>query len=97
MFSQGLVKGAILCFSNPYFYFRHGESTSTVCQLTSPASQKSKDLNKVQLLLQDLAPTNDKVKLVDHSILGQAMIIVISKIQKHVSNNCKIGILETED
>ena len=45
--SQGLVKGAILCFRNPYFYFRHGESTST-------ASQKSKDLNKVLHLLQDL-------------------------------------------
>ena len=34
---QGLVKGAILCFRNPNFYFWHGESTST-------ASQKSKDL-----------------------------------------------------
>ena len=51
---QDLVEGAILCFRNPYFYFRHGESTSTVCQLTSPASQKSKDLNKASLLLQDL-------------------------------------------
>ena len=51
---QGLVKGAILCFRNLYFYFRHGESTST-------ASQKSKDLNKVPLLLQDLAlPTVSK-------------------------------------
>ena len=29
--------------------------TSTASQLTSPASQKSKDLNKVPLLLQDLA------------------------------------------
>ena len=47
-------KGAILCFRNPYFYFWHGESTSTASQLTSPASQKSKDLNKVSLLLQDL-------------------------------------------
>ena len=37
-----------------YFYFRHGESTSTASQLTSPASQKCKDLNKVLLLLQDL-------------------------------------------
>ena len=52
--NQGLVKGAILCFRNLYFYFRHGESTSTASQLTSPASQKSKDLNKVLLLLQDL-------------------------------------------
>ena len=51
---QGLVKGAILCFRNLYFYFRHGESTSTATQLTSPASQKSKDLNEVPLLLQDL-------------------------------------------
>jgi len=48
------VKGVILCFGNLYFYFRHGESTSTASQLTSPASQKSKDLNKVPLLLQDL-------------------------------------------
>ena len=44
---QGFVKGGILCFRNLYFYFWHGESTST-------ASQKSKDLNKVPLLLQDL-------------------------------------------
>ena len=42
-------------FRNPYFYFRHAESTSTASQLISPASQKSKDLNKVPLLLQDLA------------------------------------------
>ena len=53
--SQGLVKGAILCFRNPYFYFQHGESTSTASQLTCPASQKSKDFKKVPLLLQDLA------------------------------------------
>ena len=52
---QGLVKGAILCFRNPYFYFRHGESTSTASKLTFPASQNSKDLKKVSLLLQDLA------------------------------------------
>ena len=54
-FIQGLVKGAILCFRNLYFYIQQGESTSTASQLTSPASQKSKDLNKVSLLLQDLA------------------------------------------
>ena len=52
--SQGLVKGAILCFRNPYFYFRQGDSTSTASQLTSPASQRSKVLNKVLLILQDL-------------------------------------------
>ena len=52
--NQGLVKGAILCFRNPYFYFQHGESTSTASQLASPAIQKSKDLKKVPLLLQDL-------------------------------------------
>ena len=45
---QGLVKGEKFCFKNLDFYFRHGESTST-------ASQKSKDFNKVSLLLQDLA------------------------------------------
>ena len=49
--SQGLVKGTILCFRNIYFYFRHGESTSTASQLTSPASQKSNDLNKAPLIL----------------------------------------------
>ena len=52
--TQGLVKGEKFCFRNPYFYFQHGESTSTASQLTSPSSQKSKDLNKVPLLLQDL-------------------------------------------
>ena len=52
---QGLVKGAILCFRNLYFYFWQGEGTSTASQLTSLASQKSKDLNKVPLLLQDIA------------------------------------------
>ena len=51
---QGLVKGAILCFRNLYFYFQHLESTSEASKLTSPAIQKSKDLNKVSLLLQDL-------------------------------------------
>ena len=60
---QGLVKGAVLCFRNPYFYFRHGESTSTASQLTSPAIQKSKDLNKVSLLLQDLVSRTYKEAL----------------------------------
>ena len=41
---QGLVKGAKLCFRYPNFYFRYGEYF-----------QKRKDLNKVLLLLQDLA------------------------------------------
>ena len=58
--NQGLVKGAILCFRNLYFYIRHGESTSTASQLTSPASQKSKDLNKVLLHLQDLGSSNSR-------------------------------------
>ena len=51
---QGFVKGEVFCFRYLDFYFQHGESTSTASQLTSPASQKSKDLNKVPLLLQDL-------------------------------------------
>ena len=68
---KGLVKGAILCFRNPYFYFRLGESTSTASQLTSPASQKSKDLYKVLLLLQDLALTNQK------SIISNNLICVL--------------------
>ena len=50
-YTQGLVKGEKLCFRNLYFYFWHGESTSTASQITSPASQKIKDLYKVQLLL----------------------------------------------
>ena len=41
-------------FQKSLLYFRHGESSSTASQLTSPASQKSKALNKVSLLLQDL-------------------------------------------
>ena len=52
--NQGLVKGVLLCFRNLNFYFQHGASTCTASQLTSPTSQKSKDLNKVSLLLQDL-------------------------------------------
>ena len=44
---KGLVKGEKFCFRNPNLHFRHGESTST-------ASQKSKDLNKIPFLLQDL-------------------------------------------
>ena len=36
----------------------YGESTSTASQLTSSASQKSKDLNKVSLLLQDLGQSS---------------------------------------
>ena len=47
---QGLVKGEKFCLKNLYFYFGHGESTYTASQLTSLASQKSKDLNKVLLL-----------------------------------------------
>ena len=65
---QGLVKGAILCIRNLYFYFRYRESISTASQLTSPASQKSKDLNKVPLLLKDLASNlllNKKEQLLD--------------------------------
>ena len=53
-FFQGFVEGGVFCFRYLVFYFQHGESTSTANQLTSPASQKSKDLNKVLLLLQDL-------------------------------------------
>ena len=48
---QGFVKGEKFYFRYLDFYFRHGEITSTASQLTSPASQKSKDLNKVPLLL----------------------------------------------
>ena len=51
---QGFVKGEVFCFRYLLFYFRHGESTFTASQLTSSASQKSKDLNKVPLLLQYL-------------------------------------------
>ena len=51
---QGLVKGEKFCFRNLDFYFRQGETTFTANQFASPAIQKSKDLNKVLLLLQDL-------------------------------------------
>ena len=46
-FVQGLVKGEKFCVRYLDFYIRYGESTST-------ASQKSQDINKVWLLLQDL-------------------------------------------
>ena len=42
-FTQGFVKGEVLCFRYPYFYFWLWDSSST-------ASQLSKDLNKVPLL-----------------------------------------------
>ena len=51
---QGFVKGEVFCFIYPYFYFRHVESTSTASQKTSTASQLSKEINKVSLLLQNL-------------------------------------------
>ena len=51
---QGFVKGEVFCFRYPYFYFQHGESTSTASQQSSTASQLSKDLNTVPLLLQNL-------------------------------------------
>ena len=54
-FYQGFVKGEVFCFRYPYFYFRHGESSSTASQQTSTASQISKEINKVPLLLQNLA------------------------------------------
>ena len=52
--NQGFVKREIFCFRYLDSYFRNGEITSTASQLTSPASQKSQDLNKVPLLLQNL-------------------------------------------
>ena len=76
-FSQGLVKGTILCFRNPYFYFRHGESTSTASQLTSPASQKSRDLNKVLLLLQDLELDQLEVCLPYSRLLTEKPILAV--------------------
>ena len=51
---QGFVKGEVFCFRYPYLYFQHGESTSTASQQSSTASQKSKEINKVPLLLQNL-------------------------------------------
>ena len=54
---KGFVKGEVFCFRYLDFYFRRGESTFTASQLTSPASQKSQDLNKVPLLLKTLGLT----------------------------------------
>ena len=55
-------------FQKPYFYFLHGEITSTASQLTSPASQKSKDLNKVLLILQDLGFRRDPYRFLEKQI-----------------------------
>ena len=52
--SRCLVKGEKFCFRYLDFHFQHGEFTSTASLLTSPASQKSHDLNKVSLLLRNL-------------------------------------------
>ena len=52
--NQGFVKGEVFCFRYPDFYFQHGESTSTSSQQTNTASQLSKEINKVPLLLQNL-------------------------------------------
>ena len=57
---QGLVKGEKFCLRNLDFYFRHGESTSTNSQFTSPDSQKSKDLKKGSILLQDIGSNTHK-------------------------------------
>ena len=51
---QEFVKGEVFCFRYPYFNFWRGVSISTASQQTSAASQLSKDLNKVPLLLQNL-------------------------------------------
>ena len=58
MFSQGFVKGEVFCFRRADFYFRYGESISAASQQISTASQLSKEINKVPLLLQNLARTN---------------------------------------
>ena len=50
-------------FRVPYNLYSDGESTSTDSQLTSPVSQKSKNLNKVSLLLQYLGLHNVSVIL----------------------------------
>ena len=57
IYIQGFVKGEVFCSKYLDFYFRHGESTFTASQLTSSASQKSQDINKVSFLLQDLGCT----------------------------------------
>ena len=54
-YEQGLIKGEKFCFRYLDFYFQHGESTST-------ASQLSKEINKVPLLLQNLGFTQSLVK-----------------------------------
>ena len=72
--TQGLVKGY------PYFYFRHGESTSTASQLTFLASQKSKDLNKVLLLYKTLSVP------VQCTILVCCMLLINKWIKNHTVN-----------
>ena len=52
--NKGLVKGEKFCFRYPDFYFWHGESTSSASQQTYLASQLSKEINKVPLILQNL-------------------------------------------
>ena len=74
--NHGLVNGEKFCFRNLYFYFQHGEieSTSTASQLTSPVSQKSKDLNKVSLLLQDIGIHSHLYKNYSQNILCSTLL-----------------------
>ena len=51
---QGLVKGAILCFRNLFFYFEMERVLLQPANSLLKPAKKSKDLNKVPLLLQDL-------------------------------------------
>ena len=62
--TQGLVKGEKFCFVTFIFDMEKVLLQSIASQLTSPASQKSKDINKVPLLLQDLGLT------IKHSFVG---------------------------
>ena len=64
---QGLVKGEKF-FSEVLTFIFDLESTSTASQFTFPASQKSKDLNKDLLLLQDLGLNSVKAKIINNKL-----------------------------
>ena len=68
-------------------YYTFGESTSTAHRLTFPASQKSKDLNKVPLLLQDL---DRKVKKNYPAGFSMSLAYILSTDSKTAQLNLSI-------
>ena len=87
---QGLVKGAKLCFRYPFTFIFDMEKVllQPANSLLQPAKKvRSKDLNKVLLLLQDLE--QDSIQLMLEQIMagGQNWIVFVIK---YLYNQCAV-------